>query len=44
MPVDVTAETRIARPREDVVAAFATDPANDGRWISAARPARVRAG
>jgi uncharacterized protein YndB with AHSA1/START domain len=34
MSVDVTVETRIARPRPDV-AAFAMDPANDARWIGA---------
>ena len=39
MSVDVTAETEIARPRADV-AAFATDPANDTRWILALDSAR----
>jgi uncharacterized membrane protein len=37
--IEVTAETEIARPREDV-AAFATDPANDTRWILALDSAR----
>ncbi|MEX2247316.1 MAG: SRPBCC family protein [Dehalococcoidia bacterium] len=32
MTVEITAETTIARSRHDV-AAFATDPANDRRWI-----------
>ena len=39
MSVDVTAEIEIARPRERV-AAFATDPANDTRWILALDSAR----
>ena len=39
MPVDVTVEEEIARPRE-TVAAFATDPANDTRWIKALSHAR----
>jgi uncharacterized protein YndB with AHSA1/START domain len=38
--IDVTAETTIARPREEV-AAFATDPVNDTRWILALDSARV---
>jgi uncharacterized protein YndB with AHSA1/START domain len=32
MAVDVTAQREIARPREKVVG-FATDPANDPKWI-----------
>ncbi len=32
MPIDVTAEATIARPRADVIA-FASDPANDTQWI-----------
>lgn len=32
MAVDITAETAIERPRDDV-AAYATDPANDPSWI-----------
>jgi uncharacterized protein YndB with AHSA1/START domain len=32
MAIDVTAEREIARPREEV-AGFATDPANDTKWI-----------
>ena len=40
MAVDVTVETTIDRPREEV-AAFATDPANDTRWILALRSARA---
>jgi hypothetical protein len=39
MGIDVTAETEIARPRTEV-AAFATDPANDTRWILALESAR----
>jgi hypothetical protein len=34
MSVDVTVETRIERPRDEV-ARFATDPANDREWIGA---------
>ena len=33
MPIDVTAETTIARSRSDV-ARFASDPDNDSTWIS----------
>ena len=40
MPVDVVVERRIRRPRT-VVAAFATDPANDTRWIGALTSVRV---
>jgi Polyketide cyclase / dehydrase and lipid transport len=37
--IDVQVQETIARPRA-VVAAFATDPANDTRWILALRSAR----
>ncbi len=40
MAVDVTAQREIARPREEV-AAFATDPANDARWIGGISQAEV---
>lgn len=39
MGIDVTAETEIARARAEV-SAFATDPANDTRWILALESAR----
>lgn len=39
MAVDVTVEQRIDAPREEV-AAFAMDPANDTRWITALSSAR----
>jgi hypothetical protein len=38
--VDVTAETTIDRPREEV-AAFAIEPENDTRWILALRSAHA---
>jgi uncharacterized membrane protein len=40
MGVDVSAEVRIDRPREEV-AAFATDPVNDPVWIGGIRSARA---
>jgi uncharacterized membrane protein len=40
MSVDVTVETVIERPPEQV-AAFAMDPANDRRWIGALESVRV---
>ena len=40
MPIDVVVERRVRRPRT-VVAAFATDPANDTRWIGALTSVRV---
>jgi uncharacterized membrane protein len=40
MPVDVTVETVINRPR-DQVAAFVMDPANDMKWISALKEVRL---
>ena len=39
MAVDVTVQTTIDRPRADV-ASFATDPANDTRWVLALSSAR----
>jgi hypothetical protein len=35
MPIDITAEAKIAAPRERV-AAFAMDPRNDASWIGSA--------
>ena len=40
MPVDVTAETTVDRPRNEV-AAYAMDPANDPVWISGITEARL---
>jgi hypothetical protein len=40
MSVDVTVETQVARPRSEV-AAFACDPANDTRWITALSSVRT---
>ena len=40
MSIDVTAETRIRRPREDV-AAYATDPSNDPEWIGGVKEAHL---
>ena len=40
MSVDVTVETVIARPREDV-ARFAMDPANDPVWIGGISESRI---
>jgi hypothetical protein len=40
MSTDVTVETRIARPREEV-ARYAADPANDTEWIGALSEARL---
>ena len=40
MSTDVTVETTVARPRPDV-AAWASDPANDMRWIGALESVRV---
>jgi uncharacterized protein YndB with AHSA1/START domain len=39
MPIDVMAESTIARPREEV-AAFAMEAENDTRWIGGIRRAR----
>ena len=39
MSIDVTVETAIARPREEV-AAFALDPANDTAWIGSISESR----
>ena len=39
MPIDVTAESRIARQRKDV-AAFAMEAENDTRWIGGISSAR----
>jgi uncharacterized membrane protein len=38
--IDVSAETRISRPRPDV-AGYVTDPANDPSWIGGIREARL---
>jgi uncharacterized membrane protein len=38
--IDVTAEVRVGRPREEV-AAYMTDPANDPEWIGGLRHARL---
>ncbi len=40
MRIDITVETTIGRPREEV-ARFATDPANDPLWIGGIREART---
>lgn len=40
MAVNVSVETNIGRPREEV-AAFVMDPANDRRWIGALTSVRV---
>lgn len=40
MGVDVEAEVLIRRPRQEV-ASFATEPANDPRWISGIKSARM---
>ncbi len=40
MPIDVTAEATIARPRSDVIA-FASDPANDTQWIAGIKEAHA---
>ena len=40
MSVDVTVETRVERPRDEV-AGFAMDPANDTRWITALDSSRT---
>ena len=40
MSIDVLAEVRVARPREEV-AAYMTDPANDPEWIGGLREARL---
>ena len=40
MPIDVSAETTIARPRDEV-AAFAMDAANDPVWISGVIEAKM---
>jgi uncharacterized membrane protein len=38
--IDVVAEVRVARPREEV-AAYMVDPANDPEWIGGLREARL---
>ncbi|MGH2763521.1 MAG: SRPBCC family protein [Thermoleophilaceae bacterium] len=43
MSIDVLAEVRVARPREEV-AAYMTDPANDPEWIGGLREARLVGG
>ena len=43
MSIDITAETAIGRPREQV-AEFAMDPANDPIWIGGISEARVVTG
>lgn len=40
MSIDVLAEVRVARPRDEV-AAYMTDPANDPEWIGGLREARL---
>jgi carbon monoxide dehydrogenase subunit G len=40
MGIDVTAEARVDRPREEV-AAYMTDPANDPDWIGGVQEARL---
>lgn len=40
MGIDVTAEVRIERPREEV-ATFVMDPANDMSWIGGIKEARI---
>ena len=40
MPIDVTAEATIERPRSAVVA-FVSDPANDTQWIAGIKEAHV---
>ena len=40
MAVDVTAEIRVQRPRDEV-AAYAMDPANDAVWVSGITEARM---
>ena len=40
MPIDVTAEATIGRPRADVIA-FASDPANDTQWIAGIKEAHA---
>ena len=40
MSIDVTAEVRVRRPRDEV-AAYMSDPANDPEWIGGLRQARL---
>jgi uncharacterized membrane protein len=40
MSIDVTAEVRVRRPRDEV-AAYMSDPANDPEWIGGLREARL---
>ncbi|MCH8815146.1 MAG: SRPBCC family protein [Chloroflexi bacterium] len=40
MPIDVTAEATIGRPRSNVIA-FVSDPANDTQWIAGIKEAHV---
>jgi uncharacterized protein YndB with AHSA1/START domain len=40
MSIDVLAEVRVRRPREQV-AAYMSDPANDPEWIGGLREARL---
>ena len=40
MPIDITAQTVVRRPREEV-AAWTMDPANDPQWIGGLQEARL---